>query len=85
MIIRKEFLMLLNLIMLLKRRNVSLLRNIVHLNFGELLIGFSAKVNLLYVLHVMALRCFHLHLIKQNCLLKTFQKTLILVLRYLFT
>ena len=77
--------MLPNLIMLLKRRNVSLLRNIVHLNFGELLIGFLAKVNLLYVLHVMALRCFHLHLIKQNCLLKTFQKTLILVLRYLFT
>ena len=53
--------------------------------FGELLIVFSAKINLLYLLYSAAGRCCLLHLIKQNCLLKTFQKTLILMTRYLVT
>ena len=39
---------------------------------GELLIVFSAKVNLLYLFCSTSQRCCILHLIKQNCLLKTF-------------
>ena len=35
--------------------------------FEELLIGFSTKVNLLYLLYLMAQKCWLLHLIKQNC------------------
>ena len=46
---------------------------------GKLLIVFSTKVNLLYLLYSMAWRCFLLHLIKQNCLLKTFLRTVILM------
>ena len=46
---------------------------------------FSTKVNLLYLLYSTARRCCLLHLMKQNCLLKTFLKTLILVTQDLFT
>ena len=37
---------------------------------------FSTKVNMLYLLYSMAQRCCLLHLIKQNCLLETFLRTL---------
>ena len=37
----------------------------------------TTKVNLLYLPYSMAQRCCLLHLIKQNCLLKTFGRTLI--------
>ena len=47
--------------------------------FGKLLIVYSAKVNLLYLLYSMDWRCCLLHLIKQNYLLKTFLRTLILI------
>ena len=47
--------------------------------FGELLIVFSTKVNLLYLLYSTDRRCCLLHLIKQNYLLKTFPRTQILV------
>ena len=40
---------------------------------------FSTKVNLLYFLYSTDWRCFLLHLIKQNYLLKTFSRTLILM------
>ena len=56
--------------------------------FGELLIVFSTKVNLLYLLYSTAQRCCRLHLIKRNCLLKTFLRTLILMTQvylYLFS
>ena len=56
--------------------------------FGKLPIVFSTKVNLLYLLYLMAWRCCLLHLIKQNCLLKTFLRTLILmtqVFLYMFS
>ena len=56
-------------------------------DFDELLIVFSTKINLLYLLYSMAQRCCLLHLIKQNCLLKTFLTTLILMTQvslYLF-
>ena len=53
-------------------------QNLALVTFGELLILFSTKVNLLYLLYSMARRCCLLDLIKQNCLLKTFLRTLIL-------
>ena len=40
------------------------------MTFGKLLILFSTKVNLIYLLFTTAQRCCVLHLIKQNCLLK---------------
>ena len=55
---------------------------------GELKIVFSAKVNLLYILYLTTRRYCLLHLIKQNCLLKTFLRTLILMAQvslYLFS
>ena len=55
--------------------------------FGKLHIVFSRKVNLLYLLYSTSQRCCLLHLIKQNCLLKTFRRTLILTTQvslYLF-
>ena len=57
-------------------------------DFWRLPIVFLTKINLLYLLYSMARRCFLLHLIKQNCLLKTFLRTLILMTQgslYLFT
>ena len=48
----------------------------------------STKVNLLYLLCSTAGRCCLLHLINQNCLLKTFLRTLILITQvslYLFS
>ena len=47
--------------------------------FGELLIVFSTKVNLLYFLYSTDWSCCLLHLRKQNYLLKTFPRTLILI------
>ena len=54
-------------------------KNLVLMTFGEFLIVFSSKVSLLYLLYSTAQRCCLLHLIKQNCLLKTFLRTLILM------
>ena len=63
-------------------------RNLALGTFGELLIVFSTKVNLLYLLYSTDWRCCLLHLIKQNYLLKTFPRTQILmtlVSLYLFS
>ena len=60
--------------MLLKQKNPSVPRNLAVRTFGELLIVFSTKVNLLYLLYSADQRCCLLHLIKQNYLLKTFQE-----------
>ena len=63
-------------------------RNLALVIFGELLIVFSAKVNLPYLIYSAARRCRLLHLIKQNCLLKTSLRTLILITQvslYLFS
>ena len=66
-----------NLHMLIKQ-SPSLPRNLALWTFGELLIiVFSAKVNLLYFPYSTTRRWCLLHLIKQNCFLKTFPKTLI--------
>ena len=77
-IFAKVFLKLPHLHMLIKQKTPSLPRNLALGIFGELLIVFSTKVNLLYLLYSMIWRCCLLHLIKLNCLLKTFLRTLIL-------
>ena len=87
-IIAKAFWKLLTLHMLIKQKSPLLPRNLPVRTFGELVIVFSTKVNLLYLLYSMARRGCLLHLIKQNCLLKTFVRTLILmtlVSLYLFS
>ena len=62
--------------MLIKQKSPPLLRNMVLRTFGELLI---TDVNLLYILYLMARRRCFLNLIKQNGLLKTFRRSLILM------
>ena len=65
-----------------------LARNLALVTSGELLILFSIKVNLLYLIYSTTWRCCLLHLIKQNYLLKTFLKTLNLMTQvslYLFS
>ena len=77
-----------NLHMLIKQDSLSLRRNLALGTFGKLLIVFSTKVNLLYLLYSFVWRCCLLHLIKQNCLLKTFLRTPILMSQvslYLFS
>ena len=87
-IIAKGFLKLPNLHMLIKQKTPLLPRNLALVTSGELLIVFSTKVNLLYLLYSTGRRCCLLHLIKQNCLLKIFLWTLILMTEvslYLFS
>ena len=70
---------------MLRKQKIPLLpRNFALRAFGKLLIVFSRKVNLLYILYSMAQGCYLLHLIKQNCLLKTFLRTLILMIIIFF-
>ena len=84
----KGFLKLPNLHMLIKRKIPLLPRNLALGTFGELLMVFPTKVNLLYLRYSTAQRCCLLHLVKQNCFLKTFLRTLILMTQvslYLFS
>ena len=60
-----------------KTKQLSIPRNLALGTLGELLIVFSKKVNLLYLLYSVDRRCCLLHFIRQNCLLKTFLRTLI--------
>ena len=78
-IVAKGILKLPSLHMLIKQKRPSLPRNLVVWTFCELPIVFSTKVNLLYFLDATAWRCCLLHLIKQNCLLKTFLRNIILM------
>ena len=80
-IVAMGFLKLPNLLML-KNKRLSLSRNLVLTTFGKLLVVFSTEVNLLYLLYLMGMSCCLLILLKQNCLLKTFLRTLILILIY---
>ena len=50
-----------------KQKSLSLPRKMALVTFGELLFAFSTKVNMLYLLYLTNLRCFHLLPIKQNC------------------
>ena len=68
--------------MLIKQKSPLLEKNLALGTFGKLLIVFSAKVNLLCLVYSTAIRCC-LHLIKQNYLVKTFLRTLILMTQVL--
>ena len=59
--------------------SLSLPRKLALPTLVDLLIVFLTKVNLLYLLYLIALACCLLHLIKQNCLLSTFPRPLILM------
>ena len=83
-IVAKEFLKLPNLHRLIRQKSLSLSRNLALRTFSKLLIVFSTKVNLLYLLYSTTWRCCILHLIKQSCLLKTFLWTLILLTQVSF-
>ena len=74
----KRFLKLPNFHMLIKQKSLSLPRNVTLRTFGKLLIVFSTKVNLKYLLCSRVWRCCLLPLIKHNCLLNTFLRTVIL-------
>ena len=65
-ILVKGSLKLPNLHMLIKQESI-ILRNLALRTFDELLIVFSTKVNLLYLLYSTTQRCYRLNLIKQNC------------------
>ena len=78
-IIVKVFLKVPNLHVLIKQKSPLLPRNLALRTFCKLLIVFSRKVNLLYLLYSTAWSCCILHLIKQNCLLKAILRTLILI------
>ena len=65
-IVAKDFLKLSNLSMLIKQRNLPLCRDFECWKYlANLLILFSTKVNLIYLLHLMGLRCCPLHLIRK--------------------
>ena len=65
---------------LIKQKSPVLPRNLALLTIGKLLIVFWTKINLLHIPPQFNVsRCCLLHLIKQNCLLKTFLITLILM------
>ena len=63
----------------IKQKSPSLPRNLALRTFGKSLIVFSTKLDLLYLPYSTTQSCCLLHLIKQNCLLKTFPRTPILV------
>ena len=65
--------------MLRKQKSPLLPRNLAPGTVGKLLIVFWTKVNLLYLLYWTAWRCCLLDLIKQNYLLKTALRILILM------
>ena len=65
--------------MLIKQKSSLFPRDLALMTFAELPIVFSTKVNLPYLLFSTGRRCCLLHLIKRNCLLKTFLRTLILM------
>ena len=68
-----------NLHKLIKEKSPSIPRNLALGTFGELPNSVLNKVNLLYLLYSTAWKCRLPHLIKHNCLLETFLRTLILI------
>ena len=57
--------------MLIKNKSLSFPRKLADSTIRKSLPVFSVKVNLVYILHLIALKCCLLHLIKKICLLKT--------------
>ena len=70
--------------MLLKQKSPFTSQKLCSRDFWQIPIVFLTKVNLLYLLYSTNQRYSLLHLIKQNCLLKTFQRTLILMTQSLY-
>ena len=68
-IVAEWFLKLPNLHVLIKQKSSLLPRNLALMTFSKLLIVFSIKVNLLYLLYSKAWKCCLLQVIKQNRLL----------------
>ena len=75
-----EVLRLPNLHTLIEQMSLSISRNVALVNFGKLLIVFSTTVNVLCFPYSAAQSYCLLHLTKQNILLKTFLRTLILMI-----
>ena len=59
---------------MLIKKSPSLPRNLALRTFGELLLVYSAKVNLLYLLYSTTQRCCPLHLIKAKLFAENFPK-----------
>ena len=76
-IIAKGFVKLSYLLILIKQKIISS-QKLDSGRFDKLLIVFP-NVNLLYLLFLMFLTCFLLHLIRQNCLMKSFLRTYIIM------
>ena len=74
-IAKKGILKLPNLLMLIKQKTLSLLRNLALVTFGELLIELSDNINLLFNRIVVLSSASD----RQNCFQKTFLKTQILM------
>ena len=72
--VAKGFFKLPNLLMLIKEKNQPLPRNLALAAFGGLLIVFSVKVNLPYLLCSMVCGCCPLDLIKKKLFAKSFSK-----------
>ena len=68
-----------------KEKSPSFPRNLALGNFCKLQLVFSTKIYLLHLIYSIARWGCLLHLIKQNCFLKTFLRTLTLKTQYLFT
>ena len=66
-----------------KQKSLSLPRKMALITFGELLFAFLTKVNMLHLLYLTDLRCFHVLPIKQNCLQNTYPGTRILMTQVL--
>ena len=77
--VANRFLKLPNLHVLIKQNSPSLPRNLALGLLVNCQLVFSRKLNLLYFLYSAIQRCFPVHLIKQNYLLKTLLRTLILM------
>ena len=76
-IISKAFLNLPNFFMLIKQQKHLLSSgNLVLMNFDKLIVTFSAKLNLQSLLYLMVVSCYHLHVIRQKCLLKSLRTLL---------
>ena len=65
--------------LIMKQNTLSLPRNSSQTTIGKQLIVLTTKVNLLYVLYLIAMRCCLLDLIKQNFMKKTFIRILIFI------
>ena len=61
------------------KRQLIMSKKLGYATFGELLIILLANGNQLFILSLIYLRCFLLHLTKDSCILKPFLRTLSLV------